>query len=64
MDMMDMVKAVGNQPGYGTETQFIKNPLPIPKKHIKKEMDYDLDVPEYRMNYDLVVSDDDDFDLE
>lgn len=32
--------------------QFIENPLPLPKKHEKKVMDYDLD-----------VADDDDFDI-
>ncbi len=34
------------------EIEFIENPLPLPKKHVKKVMDYDIE-----------VSDDDDFDL-
>ncbi len=34
------------------EIEFIENPLPLPKKHVKKVMDYDIE-----------VSDDDDFDI-
>lgn len=34
------------------EIEFIENPLPLPKKHVSKNMDYDIDVP-----------DDDDFDI-
>lgn len=43
--------------------QFIKNPLPIPKKHIKKVMDYQFIPKESQMKYDIEVSDDDDYDF-
>ncbi len=42
---------------------YIENPLPLPKKHIKRTMGYRLDVPEEAMKYDIEVSDNDDFDL-
>lgn len=46
------------------DIKFIKNPLPGPKKHVRKEMDYDLDVPESRMHYDIDILPNDDFDVE
>lgn len=46
------------------ETQFIKNPLPVPKRHVKKEMDFDIAVPEQFMFYDVEIKPDDDFDIE
>lgn len=52
----------------GQETQepprFIENPLPLPKKHVKKEMDYQYMVPEENMRYDVEVPEDDDFDIQ
>ncbi|MBQ9990805.1 MAG: hypothetical protein IJP31_07675 [Lachnospiraceae bacterium] len=40
-----------------TETKpaikLIPNPLPLPKKHVKKEMDYAFEPPKERMHYDL-----------
>ena len=44
--------------------QFIENPLPLPKKHVKKVMDYKFEPEEHLMKYDIEVSDDDDFDLQ
>lgn len=48
------------------EIEYIENPLPLPKKHVKRVMDYALDSePNSEKNldgYDYFVSDDDDFD--
>lgn len=46
-----------------SKPRYIENPLPLPKKHVAKEMDYQYDVAEKDMKYDLFVSDNDDFDL-
>lgn len=43
--------------------RFIENPLPLPKKHVKKEMDYQYPVEEKDMKYDIEVSEQDDFDI-
>ena len=43
--------------------RFIENPLPLPKKHVKKEMDYQYPVEESQMKYDIEVDEKDDFDL-
>lgn len=43
--------------------RLIENPLPLPKKHVKKTMDYRIDVTEEQMKYDMEVREDDDFDL-
>lgn len=46
-----------------SKPRFIENPLPLPKKHVAKEMDYQYAVSEKDMKYDLFVPDNDDFDL-
>ncbi|MDE7259288.1 MAG: hypothetical protein K2N77_08650 [Lachnospiraceae bacterium] len=43
--------------------RYIENPLPLPKKHVKKEMDFQYPVEEKDMKYDVNVSDHDDFDI-
>lgn len=46
------------------QVQFIENPLPLPKKHVRKEMDYQYEVSQDKMNYDVVVDDTDDFEIQ
>lgn len=47
-----------------TETiELIENPLPLPKKHEKREMDYQYQVAEDKMKFDVEVADGDDFDI-
>lgn len=43
--------------------RYIKNPLPLPKKHVRRQMDYQYTVDDKDMNYDVEVGDDDDFDV-
>lgn len=43
--------------------RFLENPLPLPKKHVKKEMDYDYTVAPEMMCFDLEPADGDDFTL-
>ena len=45
------------------DIKFIENPLPLPKKHIKKKMDYKKEVTSDQMCYDIEVPETDDFDL-
>ncbi len=45
------------------EIKFIENPLPLPKKHVKKTMDYGYDFPEEQLYFDIEISEDDDFDF-
>ncbi len=42
--------------------RFIENPLPLPKKHVKRIMDYDYDVSEADMHYDLETGFKEEFD--
>lgn len=46
-----------------SKPRFIENPLPLPKKHEKREMGYQYEVAEDKMKYDIEVEDNDDFDL-
>lgn len=46
------------------ESRYIENPLPLPKKHVAKEMDYQYDIAESDMKYDVEVSENDDFDVQ
>lgn len=43
--------------------RYIENPLPLPKKHVKREMDYQYAVEEKDMKYDVNVPEHDDFDI-
>lgn len=70
--MQDVIKeintAIEAQPPEMTENQvpephYIENPLPLPKKHVAKEMDYQYAVKESDMKYDVEVAENDDFDL-
>lgn len=42
---------------------YLKNPLPVPKRHVKKVMDYDFEPAEEMLHFDIEISADDDFDL-
>lgn len=46
------------------KVKFIENPLPLPKKHVKKTMGYQREIPPEEMHYDVEVDENDDFDLE
>lgn len=45
------------------KVNYIENPLPLPKPHVKKEMNYGFDPPSVRMKYDIWVSENDDYDI-
>ena len=44
------------------KVEFIENPLPLPKKHTQRVMDYKLESERNLNGYDIYVPDDDDFD--
>ena len=48
---------------YRNKIRFIENPLPLPKKHVKKTMDYRFEPEEEGMKYDIETAENDDFDL-
>jgi hypothetical protein len=50
-------------PAAAEPIHYIENPLPLPKKHVKKEMDYQYPVAEADMKYDVEVDDADDYDI-
>lgn len=39
------------------KTDFIPNPLPGPKPHVKKQMQYDYEVPPDKMHFDKEMPD-------
>ena len=43
--------------------RYLENPLPLPKKHVRRQMDYQYEVKEDEMHYDVEVNADDDFDI-
>lgn len=45
------------------KVRLLENPLPLPKKHVKKTMEYKVEPSEEQMHYDVDVKEDDDFDL-
>lgn len=44
-------------------TDPIPNPLPGPKKHVKRELDFEIECNAYQLDFDHQVSENDDFDL-
>lgn len=51
------------EPQMKRKIEFLENPLPLPKKHEKRVMDYKLDSNKELEGYDVFVAEDDDFDL-
>lgn len=45
------------------KVQFIENPLPLPKKHVRKVMDFPIQPERSQMHYDIDVDSKDDFDF-
>lgn len=49
--------------GNGAQTNFIPNPLPVPKRHSRREMSYDYTISADKMHYDVEIQPTDDFDI-
>lgn len=64
LEWKDSKQPVAEECAIEEEPRFIENPLPLPKKHVKKEMDYQYLVTEENMKYDVEVPEDDDFDIQ
>ncbi|MCI9335379.1 MAG: hypothetical protein HFI98_11690, partial [Lachnospiraceae bacterium] len=48
----------------GRRIKLLDNPLPGPKEHVRKEMDFDLDFEmEAADDFDIKITDGDDFDI-
>ena len=47
-----------------SKPKYIENPLPLPKPHEKKVMEYNMRVSSDEDDYDYPVADDDDFDIQ
>lgn len=45
------------------QPRFLENPLPLPKPHQKKVLDYDVDLSEDESDFDHPVDENDDFDI-
>ena len=46
------------------QVTLIENPLPLPKKHVKKRLDFAFEPAPEEMNYDFDVDDNDTYDIE
>lgn len=65
IEIIDLEKTEESQgaEGAAVKPRFIENPLPGPKKHVRKVMDYAITPKEKEMRYDIQVSDTDDYDV-
>lgn len=43
--------------------EYLDNPLPVPKRHVRKEMNYGFEPAPEQMYYEIPVADNDDFDV-
>ncbi|MGN0132841.1 MAG: hypothetical protein ACI4AA_10405 [Lachnospiraceae bacterium] len=59
MDLRTMM----NEQNDTKQTNFIPNPLPVPKRHSPREMSYDYEVTPDKMHYDIETHPADDFDI-
>ncbi|MCM1122923.1 MAG: hypothetical protein NC416_10090 [Eubacterium sp.] len=59
LEMIDLTEA----PKKPEKPRYFENPLPLPKKHVRREMDYQYPVEEKDMKYDVEIAYDDDFDI-
>lgn len=59
---MEEVNMIGKKAE--TKTNYIENPLPLPRKHVAREMDYQYEVEDRDMKYDVEVPWNDDFDIQ
>ena len=44
-----------------SDVKYIENPLPLPKKHVNKTMDFDI--KDGKDDFDIQISEKDDFDV-
>lgn len=49
--------------GEGKRNNYIENPLPAPKRHVRRTFDYPVQVSERNNHYDYSVSEEDDYDI-
>ncbi len=57
-------KDTGKKTKGGDKVDLLINPLPVPKKHEPRNMEYDYDFDEVDLKYDLDIDDDAEFDYE
>lgn len=57
-EILDLAPVPGLKP-----VQLIENPLPLPKKHVKRTLDYRVKLADGQDDFDLDVDADDDFDI-
>lgn len=58
----NQIAASESEPEPAPKPRFIENPLPLPKKHERREIDYLYDVAEDMMKFDFEIDENDDFD--
>lgn len=66
LEDMDEIDGTGEMEGQEEEkpkVKLIENPLPLPKKHVRREMDFDKIVEWDKMKFDVSVDESDDFDI-
>lgn len=60
-EVAGQVRAAAQQ--FQEKPRYIENPLPVPQKHIKRDMDYDHEVPEADMHFDVETAAGDDYEM-
>ncbi len=62
-DMEETVQSTEPEAQVITKPRYLENPLPLPKKHVHRQMDYQYPVRDQDMKFDVEIKEDDDFDL-
>ena len=60
--IVEIIEAIHEEVEKQERTEFIQNPLPLPKKHIRRNMDFSVIPAEDMMHFDIETDENDDFD--
>lgn len=62
-EIQEVAKAASVETPERKPVKFIENPLPLPKKHEKKNMGFAIEPEESKMQFDIEIAEEDDFDI-
>ncbi len=63
IEVIDMETESPEEVAEPPKVKFIENPLPLPKKHVKKVLDFDRELEEGQDDFDIAVDENDDYDI-
>lgn len=63
VEVVKLLEKIEEETKRERRVQYIENPLPLPKKHIKRTLDYSVKAASEKDDFDYSVAENDDFDI-